>query len=55
MKVNRYVSNLDLKLLGAKFITIPDNHLEVSSNLTEIRRSRDRELPSILKGSSQYD
>lgn len=44
----KYISNLDLKLLGAKFITVPDSHLEMGSNLTEIRRSRGEELPSIF-------
>ena len=46
---SRYVSNLDLKYLGAKFITIPDSHLESSINIAEIRKSRQFELPSILK------
>lgn len=37
---NKYISNLDLKLLGAKFITVPDSHLEINSNLTDMRKSR---------------
>jgi len=45
---SRYVSNLDLKYLGSKFMTIPDS-FEVSHNYTEIRKSRNCELPSILK------
>lgn len=36
---NKYVSSLDLKMLGAKFITIPDSHLETSS-LTSIHKSK---------------
>ena len=47
---SRYVSNLDLKYLGSKFMTIPDS-FEVSNNLTEIRKSRNFELPSLLKTS----
>ena len=46
--MSRYVSNLDLKYLGCKFMTIPDS-FDVSQNLTEIRKSRNAELPSILK------
>lgn len=40
MNKNKYVSSLDLKLLGAKFITIPDSHLEISSTFSTIRKSK---------------
>lgn len=52
---SKYVSNLDLKYLGAKFITIPDSHLELNSNISDIRKSKEGDLPSILKGSLEYD
>jgi len=44
---HKYVSSLDLKLLGAKFITVPDCHLEMNS-LSSIRKSKNYDLPSIL-------
>lgn len=44
---HKYVSSLDLKMLGAKFITIPDSNLEMSS-LSSIRKSKHCDLPSIL-------
>lgn len=46
---NKFISSLDLKYLGAKFLTIPDSHLEMSNSLSQIRKTRDNELPSILK------
>lgn len=52
---NKFISNLDLKLLGAKFITVPDSHFEIHSNLTDLRKSRTHELPSILRCSSDLD
>ena len=47
---SKYVSNLDLKYLGSKFITIPDSHLE-TSHLHSIRKSRTGDYPSLLKNS----
>lgn len=51
---NKFISSLDLKYLGAKFLTIPDSHLEMCSSLSEIRKTRDNELPSILKEMPCY-
>jgi hypothetical protein len=44
----KYVSSLDLKLLGAKFITIPDSQLEISTTFSNIRKSKSYDLPPIL-------
>ena len=46
---SKYVSNLDLKYLGSKFITIPDSHLEVSHQISDIRKSKGEDISSILK------
>ncbi len=44
---NKYVSSLDLKLLGARFMTIPDSHLEASHSFSTIRKSKNYELPML--------
>ena len=46
---SRYVSNLDLKYLGSKFITIPDSHLEVSHHLTDLRKTKGGDISSMIK------
>lgn len=52
---NRFVSSLDLKLLGAKFIAIKDTNQMLTRNLTEIRKSKIEDLPSIYKSSYELD
>lgn len=50
---NKYVSSLDLKLLGTRFMTIPESHLE-KSNPTSIHKARTNEFPLILP-TTPYD
>ena len=37
---NKFVSSLDLKMLGAKFIVIQDSNDHINRTLCEIRKSK---------------
>ena len=52
---NKYISSLDLKLLGAKFTAINDTNQQLNRNLAEIRKSKIEDLPSIYKSSHEHD
>ena len=53
IKKNKYVSSLDLKMLGNRFMTIPESQIE-KSNPISIHKARTYEFPLILP-TTPYD
>jgi len=48
---NKYLSSLDLKFLGAKFIAVNNTNDQLNKNLLELKRSKLEDLPSIFISS----
>lgn len=47
--IGKSISNLDLKLLDVKFIAIDDNQTYLTEALQSVKRSKNWELPSLLR------
>ena len=47
--IGKSLSNLDLKLLDVKFIAIDDNQIYLTEALQSMKKSKNWELPSILR------
>lgn len=52
--LRKSVSNLDLKLLDVKFIAIDDNQIYLTEALHSVKKSKNWELPSLLKSKEYF-